>query len=145
MKFLHSHRVLLAAASLSAFLAEPSTALAFRVTDANGGSTFNTVRQWAVGVDYGLIWEPRTAAGMVDFAAPSSYVHGDFHEAIEALVSGAVYRRDNVYCVPPSEFHAKAIIDDRRRLVYVTGHPTGRRCMLHIPQYGIDPILSPAE
>ncbi|MBP0625430.1 hypothetical protein J8I82_37240 [Cupriavidus sp. LEh25] len=67
---------------------------------------------------------------MVDFAAPSCEVPGDFNDAVRALVSGAAYGRTNAYCVPPSEFRLEAIVDDRMRLVYVVGQPTGRRCMV---------------
>lgn len=122
-----------AAASLAVCFVSPPAALAFGVTGANGRSTFNAVNQWAAEVGYSVIWQPRTLSGMVDFAAPSRDVHEDFHVAVEALVSGAAYGRANVYCIPPSEFEAEAIIDDRMRLVYVVGRPTGRRCVVPYP------------
>ncbi|MNU03283.1 hypothetical protein D3C72_2472480 [compost metagenome] len=70
---------------------------------------------------------------MVDFDAPSREVHVDFRVAVEALVSGAAYGRANVYCIPPSEYYAEAIIDDPMRLVYVVGRPTWRRCVVAYP------------
>ncbi|MDF3837846.1 hypothetical protein P3W85_33665 [Cupriavidus basilensis] len=133
MKSIELHRVLLPAVVLASLLSGPSTALAFSVTGANSRSTFNAITQWAAEVDYGVIWEPRTGAGMIDFAAPTRYVHDDFRVAVEALVSGEVYGRRNVYCISPSEFQAEAIIDDRMRLVYVIGRPTGRRCVVTYP------------
>ncbi|KWR91507.1 hypothetical protein RM96_03950 [Cupriavidus sp. IDO] len=124
---------MLAAASLAALFAAPHTAQAFSVTNANGLSPFNAVTHWASEVDYGVIWAPRTFAGMVDFVAPERDVHGDFRIAVEALVSGAAYGRANVYCIPPSELQATTIIDERMRLVYVIGRPTGRPCVRAYP------------
>ncbi|MGY2488406.1 hypothetical protein [Cupriavidus sp. CP313] len=128
MKSRKSPCAILVAASIAGGFMSPPTALAYGVTRANGRSTFNAVTQWAAEVGYAVIWQPRTVTGMVDFVAPPREVHKDFRIAVKGLVSGAVYGRTNVYCIPPSEVQADAIIDDRMRLVYVVGRPTGRRC-----------------
>ncbi|MHA7685476.1 hypothetical protein [Cupriavidus sp. PET2-C1] len=133
MKFNQPLRSFLAAASLAALFVAPATANAFSVTGAHGRSTFNAVKQWAADVGYGVIWEPRTAGGIVDFAAPQRDVHESFHNAIEALVSGEAYGRANEYCIPPSVYQAQAVIDDQLRMVYVFGRPTGKRCVFPYP------------
>ncbi|WP_235205785.1 hypothetical protein [Cupriavidus sp. SK-4] len=121
------------AAFLAAILVVPATVFAFSVTGAHGRSTFNAVKHWAADMNYGVIWEPRTNGGVVDFSAPQRYVHEDFHIAVQALVSGEVYGRRNEYCIPPSVYQAQAVIDDRLRLVYVFGRPTGKRCVFPYP------------
>ena len=133
MKPRKSFHGFLAVAALAACFSPPRTAQAFSVTGVHGRSTFIAVHQWAAEAGYAVIWQPRTPNGQVDFAAPSCDVHEDFHVAVEVLVSGAVYGRANVYCLPPAEFQAEAIFDDRMRLVYVVGRPTGRRCVVPYP------------
>ncbi|WP_238587488.1 hypothetical protein [Cupriavidus sp. IDO] len=133
MKFAQTHRPFLAAASLTGLMLAPAIAFAFSVTGANGRSTFNAVKQWAADVGYSVMWEPRTAGGIVDFAAPQRDVHEDFHDAVEALVSGEAYGRANEYCIPPSVYQAQAVIDDQLRMVYVFGRPTGKRCVFPYP------------
>lgn len=130
MKSRQRTRTILAAASLAACVAWPATAHAFDVTYAHGRSTSIALRQWAADIGYAVIWQVQNSHGLVDFAAPSRDVHDDFHTAVQALVSGALYDRANVYCAPPMEFQAEAIIDDRMRIVYVVGRPTGRRCVV---------------
>ena len=107
--------------------------MAFDVTFSHGRSTLIALRQWAADIGYEVIWQAQNPLGMVDFAAPARDVHEDFHTAVQALVSGAVYDRANVYCAPPLQFQAEAIIDDRVRLVYVVGRPTGKRCVVPYP------------
>lgn len=133
MKPSKSPSTIVAIASLAIGFVLPAAAFAFAVTPAHGHSTFNAVSQWAAEVGYAVIWQPRTSNGMVDFTAPSREVPGEFYEAVSALVSGAAYGRANVYCVPPSEFRAQAIVDDRMHLIYVVGQPTGRRCVVPYP------------
>lgn len=126
-------RTFLVAASLAAALVAPATSFAFSVTGAHGRSTFNAVKQWAADMGYGVIWEPRTTGGIVDFSAPQRYVHEDFHIAVQALVSGDAYGRANEYCIPPSVYQAQAAIDDQLRLVFVFGRPAGKRCVFPTP------------
>lgn len=133
MKSSKSSRALSAVALLATCFLSPRPTQAFSVTGVHGRSTYIAVHQWAAEVGYAVIWQPRTPNGQVDFAAPSRDVHEDFRAAVQALVSGAVYGRPNLYCLPPAEFQAEAIFDDRMRLVYVVGHPTGRRCVIPYP------------
>jgi len=111
----------------------PTTTLAFDVTLAHGRSTYIALHQWAAEAGYAVVWQLQNVHGMVNFAAPSRDVHEDFQTAVQALVSGAAYDRANVYCSPPVEFQAQAVIDERMRLVYVVGRPTGRRCVVPYP------------
>lgn len=128
MKSNKSSSAIATAASLAICFMSPQAALAFSVTEAHGRSTYLAVHEWAAQVGYSVSWQPLTHAGTVDFPAPPLDVHEDFWMAVKALISGAAYGRANVYCLPPLEFQAEAIIDDHMRLVYVVGHPTGRRC-----------------
>lgn len=133
MKSHKSSGAIVAAALFSACLMPPPTALAFSVTEIHSRSTYIAVHQWAAQVGYSVVWQLRTFAGTVDFPAPPRDVHEDFRIAVEALVSGAAYGHVNVYCIPPSEFWAEALIDDRMHLVYVVGRPSGRRCVAPYP------------
>jgi hypothetical protein len=121
-------RPFLASTSLAACLTASPAAVAFGVTDAHGRSTYNAVHQWAADTGFVVIWQLLNKTGMVDFPAPPREVDKDFGVAVQALVTGAAYGHANIYCVPPMEFQPEAFIDHQTRLVYVIGHPTGRRC-----------------
>lgn len=128
-----SSRSALVTACLTILCTSPSDTLAFAVTGSHGRSTYLAVQQWASEVGYAVVWQPQTRNGIADFVALPRDIHEDFRIAVEALVSGAAYGRANIYCIPPMELQAEAIIDDRMRLVYVVGRPTGRRCVVQYP------------
>lgn len=121
------------AVALSVCCIWPDRAHAFDVTYSHGRSTNIALHQWAAQTGYSVIWQLQNAHGTVDFAAPAQEIHEDFRTAVEALVSGAAYGRQNVYCSPPLQFQAEALVDDRMRLVYVVGRPTGKRCVVPYP------------
>ena len=123
------------ATSLTAtvLIAIPTASFAFHVAATDGSSTITVLRRWAATRHYEVVWEPRTASGIVNFPASPHAMGTNFHAAVEALVSGAAYGRRNVYCVRPSEYEPHPVFDDHQRVIYVIARPTGNRCIFTYP------------